>query len=118
MAKSVNATAYGKRLVDMKVESLTGLASIQASDIEPPADVLNAEPDPSFNTLPAVTQGRLRTKTQPIYPAEAKRIGAQGTVIVEGTIGKDGHVARSETSEFTPSHPDRGGVSRGKEMGI
>ena len=92
VAKSVNATAYGKRLVDIKVESLTGLASIQASDIEPPADVLNAEPDPSFNTLPAVTQGRLRTKTQPIYPAEAKRIGAQGTVIVEGTIGKDGRL--------------------------
>ena len=34
----------------------------------------------------------MRTKTQPIYPTEAKRIGAQGTVVVEGTIGEDGRL--------------------------
>jgi TonB family protein len=92
VAKSVNVTAYGKRLLDIKIESLKGLASIQASDIEPPADVLNAEPDTRSDTLPSVTQGHLRTKTYPIYPAEAKRTGAQGTVVLEGTIGKDGRV--------------------------
>ena len=69
-----------------------GLASIPASDIEPPADVLNAAPDPSFEYSAFGNAGAPADQNAPTYPAEAKRIGAQGTVVVEGVIGKDGRL--------------------------
>jgi len=41
-----------------------------------------------------VMQANLVTKVAPVYPAEAKQNGIQGTVRFEVTIDKDGHVAQ------------------------
>ena len=101
-----------------KIESLQGLASIPASDIEVPAEVLNAAPDMISIFRLRKRRGTCGPKRRPTYPAEAKRIGAQGTVVLEGVIGKDGRL--QDLKPVISPHPTltEAALVAVKEMGI
>jgi len=103
VAQSLSITAFGKPLLDLKVDSLSSLTSIQGSDFDPPDEVKNRQPSAGPSAPGKVTVGRIRTKVPPIYPADAKRHGVKGVVLLEGLIGKDGHL-----SQIRPiASPDR-----------
>ena len=47
-------------------------------------------------------QTKLLVKAQPVYPAEAKAKGIQGTVMLEATIGRDGKVENLQVLSGDP----------------
>lgn len=53
---------------------------------------VGAQPDPCARKVPCVRPPRKTTDVRPLYPAGAKALGVQGTVVVEGTIATSGVV--------------------------
>jgi periplasmic protein TonB len=49
-----------------------------------------------------MTQGHLTKKVVPAYPAGAKLQGVQGTVILNGVVGTDGHFKKLEVLAGPP----------------
>jgi TonB family protein len=94
VAKSVTITGYGKPLLDIKLESLRGLQSVQPSDFDPPAEVLKKPLQLIDKISSGAAQEHILRKIPPVYPAEAKRLGIQGIVVLEARVGKDGHVQK------------------------
>jgi TonB family protein len=94
VAKSLSITAFGKPLLDLKVDSLSSLTSIQGSDFDPPDEIRNKHSNAGTSAPGQVTAGRIRSKFPPIYPVDAKRRGVKGVVLLEGLIGKDGHLSQ------------------------
>ncbi len=94
VAQSLKITAFGKPLLDLKIDSLSSLTSIQGSDFDPPDEVKNKQPNGGVSVHGHVTEGRIRTKVPPIYPADAKRRGVKGIVLLEAVIGKDGRLTQ------------------------
>jgi periplasmic protein TonB len=99
--------------LNVHVEALASLTLAQQLELVPPPDAVkvakpmpkpagalpNGEPakvDPStsITVSPAVTQGQLLHKIAPAYPADAKRRGVHGIVVIKATIGTDGHIWR------------------------
>lgn len=56
-----------------------------------------AEPEPAF--VQAAPDPRYRDRFQPEYPYGAKRLGQEGTVVVEVRIGIDGRVTSASVAE-------------------
>jgi TonB family protein len=82
----------GQPWLKLHVDTLEGLGPAGLSALTVPADALpvTARIDVAGETTP----GHLLTKATPVYPAVAKQQGVQGTVILTGVIGTDGHFKR------------------------
>jgi len=57
-----------------------------------PGAAATAEPPKRVSISAGVAAGLLIAKTNPVYPADAKKAGVQGTVTLEAIIGRDGMV--------------------------
>jgi len=84
----------GRPWLKVHVDTLEGLgpAALSALTVPAGASAVTARLDATEE----VTQGRLIKKLFPAYPAAAKQQGVQGTVILNGVIGTDGHFKKLE----------------------
>ncbi|MGH9343423.1 MAG: energy transducer TonB [Terriglobia bacterium] len=82
----------GKRVVTAHLESIEALKPADEAEFTPPPD---ATPLPASRTI-EVAQGIVAAKLlrgqSPDYPVAAKALGIAGTVVLQGTIGRDGRV--------------------------
>jgi TonB family protein len=79
----------GQPWLKLHVDTLEGLGPAGLSALTVPA---GASPvAPRIDVAGETTPGHLITKAVPVYPAVAKQQGVQGTVILTGVIGTDGH---------------------------
>ena len=60
-------------------------------DVGPPAAVTHARPSGPLR-VSELSAGMLLSPIRPVYPAMAKAVGVQGTVVVEATISKAGRI--------------------------
>jgi TonB family protein len=82
---------YGKReLLSINVDSITNLSPSDPA-LTPPADATVVKID-KVNVPAVVMTGMLVKKQPPIYPLLAKAEHISGTVLIQGTIGKDGRI--------------------------
>jgi TonB family protein len=90
----------GRPWLKVHVDTLEGLgpAALSALTVPAGASAVTARLDATEE----VTQGRLINKTVPSYPAAAKLQGVQGTVILNGVIGTDGHFKKLEVMAGPP----------------
>jgi TonB family protein len=88
-ANNVQLFIGGRLWLKLHVDTLEGLGPAAFSDLNVPpgASPVTARIDVPGETTP----GHLITKAVPVYPAVAKQQGVQGTVILTGVIGTDGH---------------------------
>jgi TonB family protein len=81
----------GKMRAHIHVDAIVA-ADLNEADIPmPPADAGGA-----VQVSGAVMAGKVLKKVQPYYPEDAKRRHVQGTVVMHGIIGKDGHIRELE----------------------
>jgi TonB family protein len=90
----------GRPWLKLHVDTLEGLGPGGLSALTVPAGALPvaARIDVAGETTP----GHLITKAVPVYPAVAKQQGVQGTVILTGVIGTDGHFKRIDVLTGPP----------------
>jgi TonB family protein len=71
------------------------MAMALQTNINPPGEMKNSAPllkDGVASVSAAVAMGNLVSKVAPVYPAEARAAGIEGTVRLDAVIGKDGAV--------------------------
>jgi TonB family protein len=95
IARDIRVSDKGHLHLALRVDEIETLSTVNESDFAPPADaasVLIAK-----ITIPEETmKGRLLRQTLPHYPESAKAYHIEGTIILDITIGKDGHVANAQ----------------------
>jgi TonB family protein len=85
----------GKVVVAVHVESIESLTAEDTARLDPPPDAM-----PVLN--PADAKNLIATQTTPIYPPIARAARVQGLVVLNGLIGKDGHVENLEVTSGPP----------------
>jgi TonB family protein len=80
-----------KPFLTAHVESIEPLANLDEAFFTPPADAVPAKPH-KIAISAGVAVGMIQQKIQPVYPAEAKAAGVSGTVVLQATISRDGHI--------------------------
>jgi TonB family protein len=90
----------GRPWLKLHVDTLEGLGpeGLSALTVPPDASPVAARIDVAAETTP----GHLITKAFPVYPAVAKQQGVQGTVILTGVIGTDGHFKKIDVLTGPP----------------
>jgi TonB family protein len=90
----------GRPWLKLHVDTLEGLgpAGLSALTVPAGASPVTARIDVAGETTP----GHLITKAVPVYPAVAKQMGVQGTVILNGVIGTDGRFKRIDVLAGPP----------------
>jgi TonB family protein len=104
LAKEVFVADGARKLLTITVDSLTGLPP-NAPELAPSKGLEPDTPDPLPGQEPradlnapviaissGVSTGLLLKHEQPVYPPAAKNMGEEGKVVLQGTIGVDGHV--------------------------
>jgi TonB family protein len=90
----------GRPWLKLHVDTLEGLSPGGLSASTVPAD---ASPvTPRIDVTGEITQGQLIKKAVPTYPAGAKMQGIQGTVVLTGVIGTDGHFKKIDVLAGPP----------------
>ena len=90
----------GRPWLKLHVNTLEGLGPAGLSVLTVPA---GASPVTArIDVTGEITQGHLAKKVVPVYPAGAKMQGVQGTVILTGVIGTDGHFKKLEVLAGPP----------------
>ena len=91
--------ATGRAPKNVEVTELAQPLPLPPGEEPPPAEGAGAPggaaaPPPPGGVAgePAVEAATLLTKTNPVYPEAARRMGTEGTVVLEATIGADGSV--------------------------
>jgi TonB family protein len=85
----------GKVVVAVHIESIEPLTAEDTAHLDPPPDAT-----PVLN--PADAKKLIATHTTPIYPPIARAARVQGLVVLNGLIGKDGHVENLEVTSGPP----------------
>jgi TonB family protein len=80
----------GRRRLTVHLESIESLNPVDEAIFIPPADALSVPK--IVDVSAAVSTGMLLRKAWPEYPFSAKRNHITGAVVLDATIGKDGHV--------------------------
>jgi TonB family protein len=92
-ARDLQLFLLGQPWMKVHIDTLEPLSAVGMNALQVPADA-------SLVTAPValekITSGRLIKRVEPQYPSEAEQQRVQGTVIVTGVIGKDGHVTQLE----------------------
>jgi periplasmic protein TonB len=98
------APARERALKDLAVTELAQPLPLPAGDEPPPEEPepTPAPPPPGPPLEAPVEPATLLTKVDPTYPETARRAGAEGTVVLELTIGADGKVARVDVVRGLP----------------
>jgi TonB family protein len=90
----------GQPWLKLHVDTLDGLGPAGFSALTVPADALPVAV--RMYLAAETTPGHLITKSVPVYPAVAKQQGVQGTVILTGVIGTDGHFKKIDVLAGPP----------------
>lgn len=69
------------------IGGIVGVANVGAPGAAPMMQIPK-----KVNISGGVAQGLLVEKVPPVYPMDAKAAGVSGTVVLQATIGKDGHI--------------------------
>ena len=105
LARELNLVVENKTLYRAHVELVEGLSSVVDAEFEPPPDAKVYMPKVILSA--AVAQGQMIRPPQPVYPPHAKAAHVEGVVVIEATIGRDGHlhdpVALSGPEELRPA---------------
>lgn len=92
VAKNVRWTTHGKPWINIDVEQVDPALTVVDADLAPPADARIAPPR-KVTVSAGVMQGDIIKSTPPAYPDYARTNHITGTVVLEGTIDKQGNVA-------------------------
>jgi TonB family protein len=105
----IDVTRMGKDYAKIHLESAEPLRSPDQFDFTPPADAV-APKARKISVSAGVAQGNLLSKIEPKYPSDAKAKHVQGTVVLQATIDKSGHISNlqpvSGPSELQPAAID------------
>ncbi len=89
LAKEMQLFIAGRPWLNVQIETIEGLTPTGLEALAVPAD---AKPVTIRTSLTGeITNGHLVKKLVPSYPSAAKLQGIQGTVLLNGIIGVDGH---------------------------
>ena len=80
----------GRQRLTAHVESIESLNPVDEAMFTPPPDAVFVPK--LVNISAGVAQGMLLKKVTPEYPSIAKNDHVTGTVVIQATIGKDGHI--------------------------
>jgi len=92
VAGDLKLTRSGKVVVSLHVDTLESLDTKNEAAFTPPPEAALVPIPHLVNISAAVAQGMAEYKVAPTYPPEAKASHISGTVVLQGTIGKDGHI--------------------------
>ena len=101
LPKSLQVTDYKRPYLDLQLESIESLNSIDQRDFIPPADA-EKEDRPVQSGIAGITLGRVLSSPRPDFPVLAMEHGVEGIVVVHVTVGKDGRVL----DQYVTSTPD------------
>jgi TonB family protein len=91
LPKSLQVTNFKRPYLDLQIESLDSLDSIDQRDFTPPADAEKEENRP-MQVSAQMTLGHLVSSVDPEYPTEARALRLEGVAVARVTVGKDGLV--------------------------
>lgn len=95
VARDIRVTNGGQPRLVVHVETIEGLSATQKPDFAPPADAVHISGDRIKISEDAARAPLLR-QVPPHYPMSAKANHIQGTVSLQVTIGKDGHISDAQ----------------------
>jgi TonB family protein len=90
IAGDIEEIRNGKPILKAHLENIELLKTVDEAEFAPPADAVLVPL--KVNISGGVAAAMLVQRTVPEYPIEAKQGGISGTVVLQATIGKDGHV--------------------------
>ena len=90
IAGDLKMTRGGKVLLNLHIDKIEPLDSLNEADFVPPPDAV--EIPKLVNISGSVALGMLEYRVVPDYPSAAHNAGISGTVLLLGKISKDGHV--------------------------
>ncbi|MGC2639293.1 MAG: energy transducer TonB [Acidobacteriaceae bacterium] len=91
LAQNIRITRRGQPELDIHVDALATLAAVSDADFVPPPNAV-AAPHGMVTVSEGVIAGNRIGGAAPVYPANAKAQGVQGTVVLQATIDKDGTI--------------------------
>jgi TonB family protein len=101
-----NTELKGTSPIEISGQMARGSAAAEAAPPPPPSSKPAATPTPKPQGPPKVSEGVVRgnalVKVEPLYPANAKRMQAAGTVEVQVTIAEDGRVLKATAMKGHP----------------
>jgi TonB family protein len=95
LARDIRLTGMGNPHLTLHVEDIEVLSTINESDFDPPPDavlVLGGKITISEETMKGLCLGQV----PPHYPENARTSHMEGPVVMQITIGKDGHVTNAQ----------------------
>jgi TonB family protein len=90
LARDIRVTRQGRRFLNIHLETAEALEQIDEADFTH-TRAIKASPR-RIVVSSQVMQGNLINEVEPIYPENAKQNRLQGAVMLQVTIGEDGHV--------------------------
>jgi TonB family protein len=97
LARQIQVFVSGKLVADMNLDVIETLKESPDSILAPPSTALPVDLTKiSFKDDTRTPWPTLLRKAFPVYPQEARSMGAQGTINIRATIGVDGHVENTQ----------------------
>jgi TonB family protein len=90
IAKDIVTTHLGKTVRTVHLEFLTPFDQADLAALQPPADAVTLAK--RVNVSPGMMAGHIVRRVNPEYPQSARALRIEGVVMIQATIGKDGHV--------------------------
>ena len=91
VARDVSVSSQGKLWMKIHVDTLEPLSDVDESNFTPPQGAVPIK-DAKIDVAPSVMAGRILHRVSPEYPEALKSVHLEGTVVLQGTIKKDGTV--------------------------
>ncbi len=91
LPKELTISEGANRLMTAGLDGVNGIAA-DAPELKPEEGATASKAAGAIRIEAGVSNGSLLTKTNPVYPQEAKAARQQGRVVLRATIGKDGHI--------------------------
>jgi len=92
VAQQIEILRQRKDEIDVQVDQIEPISTVSAADFAPPPGALPASAHPVFVDSSLLQDSRISGKL-PQYPAMARTMGVQGTVVLQATIARDGTIA-------------------------
>lgn len=97
----IAVASRGKDHVKIHADVIEALKQVNMADFQPPADAVAAPPR-RVTVSSGLMQGNLITHVNPDYPVGALGRRTQGTVVLQATISKTGHISELKVVSGPP----------------
>jgi TonB family protein len=101
IAHDIQYFLLGKPWLNIHIDTLESLSPKTTPSLVVPAGLVPVD-QRTIESVRVLPEGHLLSKVVPQYPAAAKAVGEEGTVLLAATIGKDGHVRELEVLAGPP----------------